>query len=131
MQKKNVSSRQTPITHSFCRHVLGGRPLVVCDARSDPVVRQSRAIADLGIVKRQGSVLAAPPNTNLIVAKTLVPQLRGEIKAGRTVLATAAMALPAGAEAGAAPGMPDLAALEELFRREGVRVSAIDVAARK
>jgi len=89
------------------------------------------AILDLGIVKRQGRVLAAPPNTNLIVAKTLVPQLRGEIKAGRTVLATAAMALPAGAEAGAAPGMPDLAELEELFRREGVRVSAIDVAARK
>jgi hypothetical protein len=41
------------------------------------------------------------------------------------------MALPAGTEPGAAPSMPDLAALEELFRRGGVRVSAIDVAARK
>jgi hypothetical protein len=89
------------------------------------------AIADLGTVKRQGRVLAAPPNTNLITGKTLVPQLRGPIKAGRTVLATAAMALPAGAEPGPAPAMPDLAALAEMFRREGVRVSAIDVAARK
>ncbi|MFW8643425.1 hypothetical protein ACOJBO_14870 [Rhizobium beringeri] len=34
------------------------------------------------------------PNTNLIHAKTLLPQLRGEIGPGTTVLVTAAMALP-------------------------------------
>ncbi|MNL82974.1 hypothetical protein D3C87_2104980 [compost metagenome] len=58
-----------------------------------------------------------------------MPQLRGDIAAGTTVLVTAAMALPAGAEAEAAlttpPHAPDLAALEALFAREGVDVSAI------
>ena len=48
---------------------------------------------------------------------------------GTTVLVTAAMALPAGAEAEAAlakpPAAPDLGALEALFAREGVDVSAI------
>ena len=48
---------------------------------------------------------------------------------GTTVLVTAAMALPAGAAAEAAqskpPAAPDLAALEALFAREGIDVSAI------
>jgi hypothetical protein len=86
------------------------------------------AIVDL-TGQREGRAHRAYPNTNLIVAKTLVPQLRGEIAAGTTVLMTAAMALPAGAEADAAlvspPHAPDLGALEALFDREGVDVSAI------
>ncbi|HEV7346194.1 MAG TPA: DUF2264 domain-containing protein [Devosia sp.] len=86
------------------------------------------AIVDL-IGQRQGRALRALPNSNLIVAKSIVPQLRGEIGAGTTVLMTAAMAMPAGEEAEAAlaqvPGAPDLAALEALFAREGVDVSAI------
>ncbi|MNL72397.1 hypothetical protein D3C87_1977010 [compost metagenome] len=69
------------------------------------------------------------PNTNLIASKTIVPQLRGAIPAGTTILMTAAMALPAGPEADAAlaqpPHAPDLAALEALFARQGVDVSAI------
>jgi len=86
------------------------------------------AIVDLG-GKREGRAHRAYPNTNLIVSKTIVPQLRGEIAAGTTVLMTAAMALPAGAGAEAAlgrpPVAPDLAALESLFAREGIDVSAI------
>jgi hypothetical protein len=86
------------------------------------------AILDLG-GKREGRAFRAFPNSNLIVSKTIVPQLRGEIAAGTTVLVTAAMALPAGSEAEAAlaapPHAPDLAALEALFAREGVDVSAI------
>ena len=78
---------------------------------------------------REGRAFRAFPNTNLIASKTIVPHLRGEIPAGTTVLMTAAMALPAGAEAEAAliapPHAPDLAALEALFAREGVDVSAI------
>jgi hypothetical protein len=35
----------------------------------------------------------AMPNTNMIVAKTLVPQLRGKIPAGETLLLTAVLAL--------------------------------------
>ncbi|WEK05012.1 MAG: DUF2264 domain-containing protein [Candidatus Devosia phytovorans] len=86
------------------------------------------AIVDLN-GQREGRAHKAYPNTNLIVAKTIVPQLRGEIPVGTTVLVTAALALPAGAGAEAAlnavPAAPDLAALETLFAREGKDVSAI------
>jgi hypothetical protein len=86
------------------------------------------AIVDLG-GKREGRAHRAYPNTNLIVAKTIVPQLRGEIPAGTTVLTTAAMALPPGDAAEAAlnqpPAAPDLSEIEALFAREGVDVSAI------
>lgn len=86
------------------------------------------AIVDLGGM-REGRAHRAYPNTNLIVAKTIVPQLRGEIAAGTTVLVTAAMALPAGPAADAAlgrvPHAPNIADLEALFARTGVDVSAI------
>jgi hypothetical protein len=91
------------------------------------------AIVDLG-GQREARVQKALPNTNLIVAKTLVPQLRGEIPAGTTVLITAALALPAGAAAGASldtvPAAPDLGVLEALIREEGIEVTAIQVAER-
>lgn len=91
------------------------------------------AIVDLG-GQREARVLKALPNTNLIVAKTLVPQLRGDIPVGTTVLITAALALPAGAAAEASldkvPAAPDLGVLEALIREEGVEVSAIQVAER-
>ena len=89
------------------------------------------AIADLSASVRAGKAHAALPNTNLIAAKTIVPQLRGSIEPGLSILVTAAIALPAGAEAEDAvaspPGAPDIAALETLFAREGVDVSAIQV----
>ena len=88
----------------------------------------SSAIVDLG-GQREGRAHKAYPNSNLIVAKTLVPQLRGEIAAGTTVLVTAAMALPAGSDAQTAlarvPAAPDIDALEALFARDGMDVSAI------
>ena len=74
-------------------------------------------------------MLRALPNTNLIFAKSLVPQLLGTIEAGTTLLVTAAMALPVGASVdaalGTAPSAPDLAALEALVARDGVDVSVI------
>ena len=86
------------------------------------------AILDLG-GQREGRAFRALPNTNLIAAKTIVPQLRGDIQAGSTVLVTAAMALPASAGAETAlahpPQAPDLAELEALLARSGVDVSAI------
>jgi hypothetical protein len=86
------------------------------------------AILDVG-GQRDGRALRALPNTNLIASKTIVPQLRGDIPAGTTLLVTAAMALPADAAGDAAlaspPQAPDLAALENLFAREGIDVSAI------
>ena len=80
-------------------------------------------------LQRTGRVLAALPNTNLIDARTLVPQLIGEIPVGTTLLIAAVMALPESAAAAAAqeavPAAPDLGELERLFAAEGVDVSAI------
>lgn len=50
-----MSARETPLTHSFCQHALGGRePLVIEDARTHPVVRDSLAIRDLDVVAYAG-----------------------------------------------------------------------------
>ncbi len=56
-----ASRRQTPLTHSFCRHVVAsGAPLVIGDARVHPLVQDNPAIADLGVVAYAGSPLVAP-----------------------------------------------------------------------
>ena len=103
-------------------------------AAFDAGIGPARSVTDLSVIvdlngQRDGRAQRAQPNTNLIVSKTIVPQLHGEIPAGTTVLVTAAMALPAGVDAEAAasrvPDAPDLADLEALFAREGVDVSAI------
>jgi hypothetical protein len=119
----------------------GGLAVARADANADAAVESAgksvvrtatdvSAIIDLLPAGRVGRAHRALPNTNLIFANSLVPQLRGEIAAGTTVLMTAAMALPAGAEAEAAvarpPAAPDLEALERLVQ-EGVEVSAIQV----
>lgn len=88
-------------------------------------------IADLGsTAKRMGLAQKSLPNTNLIVAKTLVPQLRGEIPVGDTVLITAVLALKdPHAVSGvwlSRPAAPDIAALEEHVRKHGITVSAIE-----
>src|SRR3954454_11857011 len=45
------SERETPLTHSFCRHTLVSRePLVIEDARAHPLVRDNLAIRDLDVV---------------------------------------------------------------------------------
>jgi serine phosphatase RsbU (regulator of sigma subunit) len=47
--------RQTPLSHSFCQHVVtADAPLVIPDARHDPVVGASAAIPDLGVVAYAG-----------------------------------------------------------------------------
>jgi formate hydrogenlyase transcriptional activator len=50
-----ASLRQTPLSHSFCKHtVASGEPLLVSDAREDPLVRDNPAIPELGIVAYAG-----------------------------------------------------------------------------
>jgi diguanylate cyclase (GGDEF)-like protein/PAS domain S-box-containing protein len=50
-----ASARGTPLSHSFCRHVVEeGSPLVVGDARHHPLVRDNPAIRDLGVVAYLG-----------------------------------------------------------------------------
>jgi len=49
------SWRQTPLTHSFCQHVVAtGAPLVIPDARQDPAFQDNPAIIDLGVIAYLG-----------------------------------------------------------------------------
>ena len=53
-----AGKRSTPLSHSFCRHVvLTAEPLVVPDARDHPLVRDNLAIPDLGVVAYAGMPL--------------------------------------------------------------------------
>ena len=53
-----ASERQTPLSHSFCQHVVHARrPLVVTDAREHPVLSTNQAIRDLGVVAYAGAPL--------------------------------------------------------------------------
>ncbi len=82
-------------------------------------------------LRRNGHAISAIANSNLIHAKTLVPQLRGEIAAGTTVLAAAFIALPNIEEQPdllqTPPACPKLAELEAIFRDSGVSVTAFDL----
>jgi formate hydrogenlyase transcriptional activator len=50
-----ASLRQTPLTHSFCKHaVASGEPFVVSDAREDPLVRDNLAVSELGVIAYAG-----------------------------------------------------------------------------
>lgn len=56
--------RQTPLTHSFCKHVVGsGKILVVCDAANDPLVRANGATMDWKTAAYLGIPLRAERNT--------------------------------------------------------------------
>jgi PAS domain S-box-containing protein len=50
-----ASQRETPLSHSFCRHTVdSSEPLIVADAREHPAVHDNPAIGDLGIVAYAG-----------------------------------------------------------------------------
>jgi signal transduction histidine kinase len=50
-----ASRRGTPLSHSFCQHaVASGEPLVIEDAREDPLVRDNLGIADLDVIAYAG-----------------------------------------------------------------------------
>ncbi len=50
-----ASLRETPLSHSICQHtVTSGKPLIITDARADPLVRHNLAIPDLGVVAYAG-----------------------------------------------------------------------------
>ncbi|GAA3394249.1 SpoIIE family protein phosphatase [Cryptosporangium minutisporangium] len=53
-----ATTRQTPLSHSFCQHVVAdAEPLTVVDARADPRVRDNLAVEDLGVVGYVGAPL--------------------------------------------------------------------------
>jgi signal transduction histidine kinase len=50
-----ATTRQTDLEHSFCKHVVQtGQPLVISDARQDPLVKDNLAIRDIGVVAYLG-----------------------------------------------------------------------------
>jgi diguanylate cyclase (GGDEF)-like protein len=56
-----ADARETPLSHSFCQHVVAnGVPLVIEDAREDPVLCTNLAIADLGVIAYAGFPIVAP-----------------------------------------------------------------------
>ncbi|WP_326783611.1 GAF domain-containing SpoIIE family protein phosphatase [Streptomyces sp. NBC_00151] len=53
-----ADTRETPLSHSLCRHVVtSGRPLVLTDARQDPLTCASPAVPDLGVIGYAGMPL--------------------------------------------------------------------------
>lgn len=55
------SRRQTPLSHSFCQHVVSANaPLIVEDARITPLVRDNLAIPDLGVIAYLGVPVHMP-----------------------------------------------------------------------
>lgn len=54
-----AGQRETPLSHSFCQHVVTTRePLIIKDARLDPRVMDNPAISDLGVVAYLGFPLS-------------------------------------------------------------------------
>jgi len=50
-----AQTRETPLSHSFCQHVVAEQgPLVVSDARQDLRVRDNGAVRDLGVIAYAG-----------------------------------------------------------------------------
>ena len=50
-----ATARATPLSHSFCQHVvITDEPLIVTDAREHPLVRDNRALPDIGVVAYVG-----------------------------------------------------------------------------
>jgi PAS domain S-box-containing protein len=50
-----ASRRETPLSHSFCqRAVVTRQPLVIADARDDPLATDNLAVADLGVAAYAG-----------------------------------------------------------------------------
>jgi len=115
----------------------GDVPPVVRDGDGAAVTETANdlsAVFDLGsTIRRTGRSHRAPPNTNLIAPKTIVPQLLGRIPKGESVLMCAVMAQANSHEARAAlktlPSRPDLRALERLVASRGVSVLAMTGAA--
>jgi GAF domain-containing protein len=49
------TKRETPLSHSFCKHVVAsGESLVVGDARAEPLVRENPAVPELKVIAYAG-----------------------------------------------------------------------------
>lgn len=61
-----AEDRQTPLSHSFCQHVVDqDAPLRVTDAREDPLLRDNLAIPDLDVIAYLGVPVRGPDGSPL------------------------------------------------------------------
>ncbi|PAP77097.1 EAL domain-containing protein [Rubrivirga marina] len=61
-----ASQRETPLSHSVCRHVVTNEsPLVLEDVRRHPLLSESAAVRDLDLVAYLGTPLRSPDGTVL------------------------------------------------------------------
>lgn len=59
-----ASQRETPLSHSFCQHVVASsEPLAITDAREHPLVFESLGIKELGVVAYLGMPLTVENHT--------------------------------------------------------------------
>jgi len=66
LQEPLASLRQTPLTHSFCKHaVVSGEPFIVSDARLHPLVRDNPSISELGVIAYAGIPLTTTEGQTL------------------------------------------------------------------
>ncbi|RYX81508.1 GAF domain-containing sensor histidine kinase [bacterium] len=50
-----ATERETPLSHSFCQHVVHQRqPLIIRDARENPLVQYNLAVSEIGVVAYAG-----------------------------------------------------------------------------
>ena len=56
-----AKARETPLSHSFCQHVVtSGQPLIIENARANPLVCDNLAIPDLGVESYLGIPITTP-----------------------------------------------------------------------
>lgn len=56
-----ASRRETPLSHSFCQHVVtSSEPLVIADSRKTPLVCENLAVRDLNVIAYLGVPLISP-----------------------------------------------------------------------
>jgi signal transduction histidine kinase len=61
-----ATARSTPLSHSFCQHVVGNSlPLIVADARLHPLLRHNLAVRDLKLVAYLGVPLTTAEGQTL------------------------------------------------------------------
>ncbi|MBV9468081.1 MAG: GAF domain-containing sensor histidine kinase [Abitibacteriaceae bacterium] len=61
-----ADARETPLTHSFCQHVVtSGEPLIIADAREYPLVQNNLAVKDLGVIAYAGIPLTTSSGLTL------------------------------------------------------------------
>jgi signal transduction histidine kinase len=61
-----ASARETPLTHSFCKHLVAtAKPLVVPDAREHPLLRNNPAIHESQVIAYLGVPLRTPEGQTL------------------------------------------------------------------